>query len=490
MTKHSWATPNQCKWLKARIPGFLEAKEAGKTGMMTAWFTKLYNDYLLEWGMLKPSRLEKNEWGSSAKTEKWRKQCKLSRWFRNHTCTTTSAIQGLLDLKPNKGFKVGKSHFEVENTLVKFLYEKEDEEVRKEVEETHVMRCQGSSEFDSKAETDEDRNICYDILIDKISATVGAALSQLAEYTGWKFSVLSGGPQPHHGGKMETIFVHYGKDSNGDNWESWMGKKNYTEITNKFDDFLHACFCDIHSVTPTSEGQAEGGEGERGEVIEPKDPNQTLGRSKKTNDDRNECSDGVSNGDGLECTARQTAVGNKGASVEGSSVVVQNNTARHEIPNSAGGITSVTSGDDITSRPDYACQYHEYLWTVSSDSHLKALVSEWKAFELKMPDIIPFPTKNHPKEVAWWIKKHRSMKAVPPVTAAEFGISWMAWWSSIQPQWHISELQCAPDGSVTQLWDAVEDVTWVFHQVGPLPVFTGAKRGSDNTADSVKPKKW
>ncbi|KAF8984860.1 hypothetical protein BDQ17DRAFT_1436844 [Cyathus striatus] len=181
-------------------------------------------------------------------------------------------------------------------------------------------------------------------------------------------------------------------------------------------------------------------------------------------------------------------------------ILEQNSTAENGCDNlniKIGSVHTTTGNarEDIRPLPDYAQTYLDYLNMVSSDLRWKSLVIEWKHFKLKKPEILPFSTANRPAEVTWWIQHHHSPLIIPDIVVAEFGTTWMAWWNSIQPQWHLSTMEhlhslcCvimsllwwvsainqAPDDSAEKLWNAVKDVTWVFQQVDSLPVLVGAK---------------
>lgn len=49
--------------------------------------------------------------------------------------------------------------------------------------------------------------------------------------------------------------------------------------------------------------------------------------------------------------------------------------------------------------------------------------------------------KFRPDAVGWWIRRHRAMTNMPEVeNTKEFGETWKAWWTALQPAWREHEM--------------------------------------------------
>ncbi|KAF8995796.1 hypothetical protein BDQ17DRAFT_1430180 [Cyathus striatus] len=688
----TWADAKQWDWLVAKIPSYCQAREEGKSA---EWLRKLYADWDEEWGRPKPTQEEMDKWnvyGDKANIKK----CVVGLASKTHAKKDTMLrewqvyyelyeeyMDALIDdewkeylISSQYKTEPKQSDFEFKNAAIQKHYKLETKAVKDEVK-AHIeaLRKKGNgvtpkaSGTMTSGETAKDEsgavdNNTYENSIKKLPAAITESISELARRTGWNLTVLTGGPRPSRGGKIDLMVFHIGTDKDGNNWPGWMGSADFEEkIVNRFDDFLRDCFpgeeCNsrslaqtpLHADTMHTEGQSTGGkrkgkegvvdcsqgsedkegsigseapvgptlppveyviasngcrmsrnEAERLDRIAeidaammqikatwekedhppsiakkvvkcgPRKPKENIpvnrtprrsarlgtvgeglpGHEKSNNDTtvmNNEQSaerfspeaavehqssdiqvasqpsvnsESASNHDGNAHQKQLTAHRSADTNSMAASPIQEDNPTQMSSNN-----VSSPGGNKINTLPKYAQPYVKYLMGVSSDPRWSALITEWQNFELKMPHESLFSTTNRPKEVAWWIRRHRSPTAIPQITTAEFGSAWMKWWTEIQPEWHKNNLvrtipseacqwetlfrggalglcsvvmslswwvatnQTSSDGTTTMesLWDAVEDMTWVIQQVSALPEAVAAKRALNMDIGLEKPRK-
>jgi hypothetical protein len=136
-----------------------------------------------------------------------------------------------------------------------------------------------------------------------------------------------------------------------------------------------------------------------------------------------------------------------------------------------------------------------------------------------------------PEEVAWWLKRGRKFKLIPPIKKRnEYTMAWISWWKGMQPEGRKTDPQAWPlprmdfttedwssvaragstglllvvialawwadhiqgAGQLEEFLVAVEDVSWVLSQIAGLPspslMLPDRQSISPKSSRSTKPK--
>ncbi|KAI9064964.1 hypothetical protein FKP32DRAFT_1568829 [Trametes sanguinea] len=267
MAPRPWATDEQYSWLTKKLPGFIEAQQNNTVEQfLSTTYTEWFNEYELE----EPTEAEVAEAGGSVEkavsTNAKEQHKRLRNWFYNHARGAPS--RRVLNLaKKKRGhlhayqayvkiFKdrvmpiINEAYATYRNSLdpdvepepeitflakkAKELYEQEDEDVRKKVEEYREWKRAGAKGLLDRLEDGRGRDhsesperddlkglreeaieelaeyvinylayrsssLTYGRNIDRLPATLDHALKEMHELTGWVGYAIFAGPHPRTG---------------------------------------------------------------------------------------------------------------------------------------------------------------------------------------------------------------------------------------------------------------------------------------------------
>ncbi|KAF9496313.1 hypothetical protein BDN71DRAFT_1505825 [Pleurotus eryngii] len=245
----SKSSPKQKEFLLKLVDEFLEAQ---KKGMLCKFWVQLYREWFQKWEIIKDTKIMDVAERQKAHGEAVQaKKVYLRHWYQNHTAKQARVLPfrrfAKLALKPKKRKRCLQlteiycclfykdriiSHIKTEvdrltilngckptrgmklclvHKYAVALYDLEPAEIKSEVE-AEYERYKVEIEEDKEAEPTPQS---YTEMIDTIAVQFHAFTSMLGTMTGWKFTLLAGGPDPTNGGKIRSFGVHHGKNHTG-----------------------------------------------------------------------------------------------------------------------------------------------------------------------------------------------------------------------------------------------------------------------------------
>ncbi|KAF4590567.1 hypothetical protein EYR38_009869 [Pleurotus pulmonarius] len=277
-------TPEQKEFLFKLMSEFLEQQKKGK---LHKFWVMLYGEWFRQWEIVEDLTIEdmterKEALGAEIKAKK----SYLRRWFQNHSRPKRVVPFGRLVKQAQKDQKAKRRPQLTEVYCWLFYKDRVRHHVKAEVERLTILNGKKPTrgmklrlvrnyaiallelehpEIKDKVEAEYERHkeeveeiqkeatSTPQAAIETIGAHFNAFSKIMGDLTGWKFTLLAGGPDPTNGGRIRTAAVHYGENHAGLSFGEAMPDARRAAGA-AFGSFLHSVYtpaeCAARSIYP------------------------------------------------------------------------------------------------------------------------------------------------------------------------------------------------------------------------------------------------